>query len=191
MPRSLSAWVRLPGPSLARVRHQGLDTGTKPTSITSRSPARRRLLRAESKGCVEKSIQTVEAQVFRITRSRHCAAQPSLRPRQHECCGSNADGDRRPRQAREHADPSNRHGMSPCSPTKCPVNLTWGIVSRRIHRAPAHATSPPASSRSASSVTDRNHLAVRVRCLEAGRRALGGGRRVGGCRPERDRVRGG
>ena len=48
--RSLSAWVRPRGPSLARVRHQGLDTGTRPTSITSRSPARRRFATSREQG---------------------------------------------------------------------------------------------------------------------------------------------
>jgi hypothetical protein len=44
-----------------------------------------------------------------------------------------------------------------------------GASSPTNRLAPAQAKSPPASSSSSSSVTDRNHLAVRVRCREAGR----------------------
>ena len=78
----------------------------------------------------------------------------------------------------------------PTSPRTLVPQLRPGICVLEGDGLTAHATSPAASPSAAWSVTDRDHLAVRVRCPEAGRRELGG-IHVGGCQPGRDRVGGG
>jgi hypothetical protein len=121
-----------------------------------RSPRGRPLagvsLRAESKGCVEKTIQTVATGIPDHTLeqlSGATVASPAARTR-----------------ARCSVQPPWHIAVFTDQVSGQPV---LGHRLRRTHGLRPAAKSPPASSRSASSVTDRNHLAVRVRCLEAGR----------------------